>query len=64
MDEADLLLFMVDAKEGLTSPDQQIADRLREQCQDKVVVLVNKADRDDATMVMAEFYELGFRSKE
>ncbi len=60
MQEADLLLFMVDAKEGLTSPDRQIANHLREQCQDKVVVLVNKADRDDANMVMAEFYELGF----
>ena len=59
IEEADLILFMVDAKEGLTAPDRRIAQSLRSQCYDKVCLVVNKADRDEAAMVTADFYELG-----
>lgn len=59
MQEADRLLFMVDAKDGLTAADQKITERLRRDYRDKVTLLVNKIDRDDAAMVCSEFYELG-----
>ncbi len=57
--EADRVFFLVDAKAGLTDPDRAVAAALRQAHADKVVLLVNKADRDDAGVVAAEFYELG-----
>lgn len=57
--EADRLLFVVDAKDGLTAADQAIAARMRREHQDKVTLLVNKVDRSEATIACSEFYELG-----
>ncbi|PHQ80183.1 MAG: ribosome biogenesis GTPase Der [Coxiella sp. (in: Bacteria)] len=57
--EADRLLFMVDAKDGLTAADQAIANTLRREYRDKVVLLVNKVDRVDANIALGEFHELG-----
>lgn len=57
--EADVLLFMVDAKAGLTNGDMEIAERLRKHTQ-KVVLVVNKVDGKDQTIVSSEFYQLGF----
>lgn len=57
--EADRLLFVVDAKDGLTAADQAIAARLRRDHQDKVTLLVNKVDRSEAAVACSEFYELG-----
>ena len=59
MSEADRLLFIVDAKDGLMPIDQMIADKIRRQYRDKVIVLVNKTDRTDATVVCSEFFKLG-----
>lgn len=59
IDEADVVFFMVDAKAGLVTSDEIIAERLR-RYQKKVVVLVNKADRDSAAVVCGDFYRLGF----
>jgi len=57
--EADAVLFMVDARAGLTSADEAIADYLRKQ--DKTVFLVaNKIDGIDADSAVSEFYALGF----
>lgn len=57
--EADRLLFVVDAKDGLTAADQAIAARMRRQHPGKVTLLVNKVDRSDAMIACSEFYELG-----
>ncbi|WP_017942423.1 MULTISPECIES: ribosome biogenesis GTPase Der [unclassified Thioalkalivibrio] len=56
--EADHVLFMVDARDGLTPQDQAIADQLRE-AGVKARVVVNKTDGLDADSVSAEFYALG-----
>ena len=43
IDEADIILFLVDAKEGLTPMDEDVADMLR-RCDKKVLLVVNKCD--------------------
>jgi len=59
LEDADLILFVVDAKEGLTAEDINIAEYLRKKSK-KVVLVVNKVesreDRDNAV----DFYSLGF----
>ncbi len=58
VDEADVVVFVVDARQGLTPQDKIIADRLRKSsC--KVLVAVNKAEGLPRQVVAAEFYELG-----
>jgi GTPase len=56
--EADAVLFMVDARTGLTSQDKVIADLLRRGGR-PVHVVVNKAEGMDRAVVAAEFHELG-----
>ncbi len=59
MEEADLLLFMVDVTTGITDLDQAFANILRKS--NKPVVLVtNKVDNNDRLVDVAEFYGLGF----
>lgn len=56
--EADLVLFMVDARTGVTPADTLVIKRLRHY--DKPVhLLVNKTDGLDAAVAMADFYSLG-----
>jgi GTP-binding protein len=56
MDEADIVLFLVDAKAGLTAADRMIAEHLRRT--DKVVhLIVNKIDGHHMEVVTAEFHE-------
>jgi GTP-binding protein len=57
LEAADVVLFVVDAAEGLVPEDRAIADRLRRLGR-PVVVVANKADRAGASP--AEFYALGF----
>ena len=57
IDEADLLLFVVDAKAGLHPVDQRIAELLRTAGK-PFLVIANKADNPKATDFY-EFYELG-----
>ena len=45
IDEADRILFVVDGKDGLTSPDRVIAEELRQRYAEKVILVVNKSDR-------------------
>lgn len=59
INEADRILFVVDAQDGLTPADAQIAQRLRHY-HEKVVLLVNKADREEAYVANEEFYGMGF----
>ena len=58
MEEADVVLFVMDGKEGLTPSDQEIADILR--CLNKpVFYIVNKIDGPQKEEKVFEFYELG-----
>lgn len=58
MDQADVILFMVDAKEGLTADDIAVADMLRRSPK-PVVLVANKADSARRRLNATEFYELG-----
>lgn len=58
MQEADILLFMVDAKAGVTSADVEIANELR-RLGKKVHLVVNKVDGKVIDEVVADFYQLG-----
>ncbi|WP_276894303.1 ribosome biogenesis GTPase Der [Frischella perrara] len=58
IEEADIVLFMVDARAGVMPADHAIAKHLR--TRDKPTFLVvNKTDGLDADVVINEFYELG-----
>ena len=59
MDEADLILFVVDGKYGLDATDFYIKDLLRK-TKKPVIVLVNKMDNKERLENVYEFYELGF----
>ena len=58
IDEADAIIFMVDARSGLTPQDKVIADRLR-RASCPVLLAVNKAEGMNRAVVTAEFHELG-----
>ncbi|WP_448566956.1 ribosome biogenesis GTPase Der [Thalassotalea ganghwensis] len=57
IDEADAVLFLVDARAGMTAADQVIAEHLRKQNK-KVFLVANKIDGIDADSAVAEFYAL------
>ncbi|MEW5837392.1 MAG: ribosome biogenesis GTPase Der [Pseudomonadota bacterium] len=58
VDEADVLVFLVDARAGLTGADITIAERLRRK--NKPMILVtNKMDGADEVTALAEFSGLG-----
>src|SRR5712692_2257160 len=57
--ESDLLLFMVDAKEGLSPIDQELAGTLRKSHK-PIVLVVNKIDNEQHENLAAEFGTLGF----
>lgn len=58
MDEADAILFVCDAGEGLTATDLDLADLLRAS-KVPVFLVVNKADTARALQDAADFYRLG-----
>ncbi|HWS04063.1 MAG TPA: GTPase, partial [Gammaproteobacteria bacterium] len=58
VEEADVVLFMVDAREGLVSTDEAIASQLR-RAGKKVMLVVNKVDGLDSVVVTADFHRLG-----
>ena len=58
IEAADLILFVVDGLEGFTALDVQIATRLR-RAKKNVILVVNKADFDDAKLDLGEAYRLG-----
>lgn len=59
IDTADLILFMVDGKEGMTAADQDVALLLRRSGK-PVILVVNKVDKYDDSINNYEFYQLGF----
>lgn len=58
VEQADSVLFLVDARNGLMPEDQHLATRLRKTGK-YIVLVVNKIDGLDADVVTAEFYHLG-----
>ena len=58
IDEADVILFLVDAKDGITPMDEDVAEMLRH-CPKKVMLVVNKVDTPQRMTEIAEFYALG-----
>lgn len=61
MDEADIILFVVDGKEGLTSNDHAVCSMLFK-TNKKVIIVVNKMDVKEAEMNLFDFYSLGFEN--
>ena len=58
IDEADLILFMVEVKTGITDLDMMMADVLR-RSKKNVIVVCNKVDNYDLIYQSHEFYSLG-----
>jgi GTP-binding protein len=58
IEEADVILFVVDVETGITDLDQHVADLLR-QSEKKVMVVVNKVDNGQRQLDAYEFYNLG-----
>ncbi|RDX36425.1 ribosome biogenesis GTPase Der [Kangiella sp. HD9-110m-PIT-SAG07] len=59
VDEADIVLFMVDARTGMTAADEYVAEQLRRQ-QKPVILVVNKTDGVHAEAALAEYYSFGY----
>ncbi|MCI8569617.1 MAG: ribosome biogenesis GTPase Der [Bacilli bacterium] len=59
INEADIVVFIVDGKEGLTANDLIVRDILRKSDK-KVIVAINKMDVKSAKDNLYDFYELGF----
>src|SRR5512139_3895730 len=57
--EADRVLFVVDAREGCTPPDHHVADLLRRSGK-PVLVVANKSESLDPEMAVADFHQFGF----
>lgn len=58
IEEADIVIFMLDVTTGLTDYDLEVAKTLR-RSKKKVIIAVNKADNTQRQNEMAEFYKLG-----
>lgn len=58
MDEADVILFVVDVANGVTDLDQEVASILR-RSKTPVILVANKADNNVLLYSAAEFYSLG-----
>lgn len=59
IDEADIIIFVVDGKEGLSSNDYVVRDILYKS-KKKVIVAINKIDNKKSKDNIYDFYELGF----
>lgn len=59
IDEADVIIFIVSGKEGITSEDEEVA-KLLFRSNKPVVLAVNKIDNPEMRHQLYEFYSLGF----
>lgn len=59
LDEADVILFVVDVETGITELDQEVANRLR-RAEQPVFIVPNKADNPTRALDANEFWNLGF----
>ena len=61
IDEADVILFVVDGRSGLTPGDDEVANLMRRS--DKhVILVVNKVDGPEQEDLASEFWSLGFEN--
>ncbi len=58
IEEADVILFIVDGREGISALDEAIAEQLR-RCQKPLQLVINKAEGQDRDLMAPEFYPLG-----
>ena len=58
IDEADVILFIVDAKTGITIDDQEVSNLLR-RSQKPVLLVVNKVEDYSNPALLFDFYQLG-----
>jgi GTP-binding protein len=58
IDEADVIIFMVDAQAGINAADEEVADLLR-RTQKQVILAANKSDNARLRQDVVEFYALG-----
>ena len=58
VEEADVILFVVDVMNGVTDLDMEVAGILRRTCK-PVIMVANKTDNNDLQYNAAEFYSLG-----
>ncbi len=61
IDEADVVIFVVDGKEGLNSNDYVVRDILNKSNK-KVIVAINKVDNKNVMDNVYDFYSLGFEN--
>lgn len=61
LEEASLILFLVDAREGLMPADEEITKILRQKGTNPVVLVANKVDRMNQMVSTSECYRLGFK---
>lgn len=57
--EADIIIFLVNARDGITGPDEEVANLLY-RSKKPVVLAVNKVDNPEVRELVYEFYSLGF----
>ncbi len=60
VEEADVIVFMVDVSTGITDLDKSSADLLR-RSKKPVILAVNKVDNTERQYAASEFYKLGFK---
>jgi GTP-binding protein len=58
IDEADVIVFVVDARQGLTPHDRMIAEQLRRSAR-RIAIAVNKSEGLERELACAEFHEIG-----
>ncbi len=58
LNEAEIVLFVVDARDGITAADQEVAELLR-RARKPVLLLANKAENQERQDAAVAFYELG-----
>ena len=58
MSEADIIIFLVDVKDGVTTSDLEIADLLRGS-EKPILLVANKADNDRLATEAVDFFQLG-----
>ena len=61
IEESDLIVMIVDGREGLTNSDQEIAQALRKKNK-SVLLAINKTEGMNSQTMAADFYSLGFKA--